>query len=150
MTPPLHRALLQRKLASLAAYLDEPDTTVPAAVSDYTAGSTVRRAVERLVQVVVECAADAGDLLLTEEGRTVGDSARDVFEGLHSAGAIDAALRQRFAYEYGGLRNRIVHDYDELDNAAVWQAARQLVPDGRALLAALIARLDGGSALSQP
>jgi uncharacterized protein with HEPN domain len=58
---------------------------------------------------------------------------------------MDDGLRQRFARDYSGLRNRIVHDYDVLDNAAVWQAARQLVPDGRALLAALIARIQSGT-----
>jgi uncharacterized protein YutE (UPF0331/DUF86 family) len=116
MTPPRLRALLQRKLNSLAAYLDELQATVPDAVTTYTANSMVRRAVERLVQVVLECAADAGDLLLAEESRVVGETARDIFEGLHAAGVIDQALRQRFAYEYSGLRNRIVHDYDELDN----------------------------------
>src|SRR5687767_8717082 len=100
MTPPRPRALLQRKLTSLAAYLDELDATVPDTVAAYTASSTVRRAVERLIQVVIECAADAGDLLLAEEGRTVGDTARDIFEGLHAAGILDDALRRRFAYEY--------------------------------------------------
>jgi uncharacterized protein YutE (UPF0331/DUF86 family) len=141
MTPPRHRVLLERKLNSLAVYLDELDATVPATITEYGSNPMAKRAVERLVQGVLECAADAGDLLLCEEGRTVGDSARDIFEGLHSAGVIDDALRRRFAYEYSGLRNRIVHDYDVLDNAAVWQAARQLVPEGRALLAALVARL---------
>lgn len=150
MTPSRPRALLQRKLTALAAYLDELDATLPDTLVSYTAHSTVRRAVERLVQVVVESAADTGDLLLAEEGRVVGETARDIFEGLHSAGVIDDTLRRRFAYEYSGLRNRIVHDYDELDNAAVWQAARQLVPDGRALLAALISRLDASSAPPQP
>jgi uncharacterized protein YutE (UPF0331/DUF86 family) len=141
MTPPRLQALLQRKLSSLTGYLDELQAALPATRDEYLSAPTVRRAVERLVQVVVECAADAGDLLLTAEGRTVGDSARDIFEGLHSAGIIDDALRQRFAYGYSGLRNRIVHDYDVLDSAAVWQAARQLVPEGRALLAALVARV---------
>jgi uncharacterized protein YutE (UPF0331/DUF86 family) len=122
MTPPRLQALLQRKLSSLTGYLDELQAALPATRDEYLSAPTVRRAVERLVQVVVECAADAGDLLLTAEGRTVGDSARDIFEGLHSAGIIDDALRQRFAY-------------------AVWQAARQLVPEGRALLAALVARV---------
>jgi uncharacterized protein with HEPN domain len=60
---------------------------------------------------------------------------------------LEADLRRRFTSDYSGLRNRIVHDYDELDNAAVWRSARQLVPGGRALLAALIARVDAkGSA----
>lgn len=144
MTLPRPRALLQRKLISLAAYLDELDATLPAAVAAYTTATTVRRAAERLVQVVVEAAIDAGDLLLAAEGRMVGETAREIFEALHAAGIIDDPLRRRFAYEYSALRNRIVHDYDELDDALVWQAARQLVPDGRALVAALTARLAAG------
>src|SRR5437879_2018317 len=100
MTPSRHRVLLQRKLTSLAAYLDELATTLPGTATDYTGNSLTRRAVERLVQVVIGCAADAGDLLLTEEGRTVGESARDIFEGLHAAGVIDDPLRRRLAYEY--------------------------------------------------
>lgn len=118
--------------------MDELEAIVPNTIDEYESNSTVRRAVERLVQVVAGC---AGDLLLTAEGRTGGDAPGDIFEGLHSSGLIDDGLRRRFAYEYSGLRNRIVHDYDELDSAAVWQAARQLVPDGHALLAALVARL---------
>jgi len=144
MTPHRLRPLLQRKLISLASYLDELDSTLPVTVTAYAADSTVRRAVERLVQVVVEAAMDAGDLLLAEEGKMVGETAREIFEALHTAGVIDDALRRRFAYEYSALRNRIVHDYDELDNAVVWQAARQLVPDGHALAAALTARLAPG------
>jgi uncharacterized protein YutE (UPF0331/DUF86 family) len=144
MTPSRLRALLQRKLISLASYLDELDATLPATVAAYAAESTTRRAVERLVQVVVEAAMDAGDLLLAEEGRMVGETAREICEALSAAGVIDDALRRRFAYEHSALRNRIVHDYDELDNAVIWQAARQLVPDGRALLTALTARLAAG------
>jgi uncharacterized protein YutE (UPF0331/DUF86 family) len=85
-------------------------------------------------------------LFQSAEGRTVGETTRDIFDGLHAAGVIDDTLRQHFAYKYTGLRNRIVHDYDELDNAAVWQAGRQLVQDGRALLGALIGRPPSGSA----
>src|SRR5207247_249079 len=97
MREPRHRALLQRKLGSLAAYLDELEATMPATLEPYTAQTIIRRAVERLVQLVVESAADAADLLLAEEGRTVGEAARDVFEALHPAGIIGDDLRRRFA-----------------------------------------------------
>jgi uncharacterized protein YutE (UPF0331/DUF86 family) len=107
----------------------------------YTTDTTVRRAVERLIQVVLEAGADSADLLLAEAGHLAGDTAREIFEALRAAGIIDGALGRRFAYEHSALRNRIVPDYDELDNAAVWRAARQLVPDGRALVIALTARL---------
>ncbi len=137
----LVHVLLERKLRSLRDYLDELAAVAPAVEADYDASPTVRRAVERLVQVVVECAADAGDLLLTVQGVSTGDSAREIFSGLHAAGVIDVDLHRRFAHDYSGVRNRIVHDYDKLDHAAIWRTARQLAPDGRALLAALLLRL---------
>src|SRR5439155_21584443 len=69
VTAPRRRPLLQRKLTSLTAYTDELDAILPPTLTGYNAGSTVRRAVERLVQIVVEAAADAGGLLLAEEAR---------------------------------------------------------------------------------
>jgi uncharacterized protein YutE (UPF0331/DUF86 family) len=141
VTPPRRRRLVERKLASLAAYVAELDTALPASEPAHAADMMARRAVERLVQVIVEAGADSGDLLLAEEGRPAGDTARAIFEALRTAGIIDDSLGRRFAYEHSALHNRIVHDYDELDNAAVWRAARQLVPDGRALVTALTARL---------
>src|SRR5438046_1598139 len=93
-------ALLQRKLRSLSAYVDELDAALPKTLEEYVAGSAGRRIVERMVQLVVECAADAGDLLLSAEGRAAGDTDRDVFEALHAAGIIDDRLRRQFAYDY--------------------------------------------------
>jgi uncharacterized protein YutE (UPF0331/DUF86 family) len=145
MTSPHLQALLERKLASLGAYVEELETTLPPAAAAYAADPTVRRAVERLVQIVVECGADAGDLLLAKEGRAVGDTAREIYEGLRAAGIISDDLGRRFVREHSGLRNRIVHDYDELDNTAVWQGARQLVPDARELLTSILVRLQTGS-----
>jgi uncharacterized protein YutE (UPF0331/DUF86 family) len=141
MTLPRRRRLVERKVAALTAYVDELDTVLPASETAYAADMMARRAVERLVQVIVEAGADSGDLLLAEEAHPAGDTARAIFEALRTAGIIDDTLGRRFAYEHTALRNRIVHDYDELDNAAVWRAARQLVPDARALVTALTARL---------
>jgi uncharacterized protein YutE (UPF0331/DUF86 family) len=141
MTPPRRRQLLQRKLTSLGTYLSELATILPGTPTEYLSNTTTRRAVERLIQVIVEAAADSADLLLAEESHPAGDTAREIFEALRAAGIVDDALGRRFAYEHSALRNRIVHDYDELDNPTVWQAAGQLVPDGRALVAELTARL---------
>ena len=48
MTAPRAQALLQRKLTSLGAYLDELDASLPAVITEYAADSKTRRAVERL------------------------------------------------------------------------------------------------------
>jgi uncharacterized protein YutE (UPF0331/DUF86 family) len=51
---------------------------------------------ERLVQIVVECAADAGDQWLVSHGRPLGASAAGVFGCLRDAGVIDQACCDRF------------------------------------------------------
>lgn len=55
-----------------------------------------------------------------------------------SAGRIiDEYLLERFHQTYVGLRNRIVHDYDVLDNRIVFHTARRLLDDARSYIAAL-------------
>jgi uncharacterized protein YutE (UPF0331/DUF86 family) len=125
-------------LVSLASYVDEleswlthpPEPDRPLAL---------QRIVERLLQVILECAADAGDLWLTERGLPSGESARGVFQRLREAGTITPELEQHFA-THTRMRNRIVHAYDEVDAPELIDQASRLPADARARLAALIAR----------
>jgi uncharacterized protein YutE (UPF0331/DUF86 family) len=64
-----------------------------------------------MIQLVIECAADAGDLWLQAAGQPPGQSAGGVFQNLHQAGCMDDDMRDRFR-RYVRARNRIVHDYD--------------------------------------
>ena len=58
-------------------------------------------------------------------------------------------LLERFHQTYVGLRNRIVHDYDVLNNHIVFYTARRLLDDARSYITALqsylSARGDGRS-----
>lgn len=128
---------LQQKLLSLQRYLDELErwlTNPP----EPTGPLGLQRITERLLQVIVECAADAGDLWLAEHGHPTGDSVRGVFRQLRQAGALSPELEQRFG-SYTGTRNRIVHDYNHLDAASLAMEAPQLVADVRVLLHTLTA-----------
>jgi uncharacterized protein YutE (UPF0331/DUF86 family) len=127
---------LRQKLTSLEDYLDELDRwlTSPA---EPTGPLGLRRIVERLLQVIVECAADASDLWLAEHGHAPGESMRGVFRRLQQEGVISLELEQRFA-NYTGIRNRIVHDYNHLDAAATLAQAPRLLADARTLLRLLV------------
>jgi uncharacterized protein YutE (UPF0331/DUF86 family) len=95
------------------------------------------RVLERMVQLVVECAVDAGDLWLDERGRPLGQSAMNVFQGLHNAGVLDTDMLERFRVHVK-VRNRIVHDYDVIRPEEVRASAEGLSQDIPELIRALL------------
>jgi uncharacterized protein YutE (UPF0331/DUF86 family) len=135
MTPPGDELL--RKLAALASYADELDDWL-ANPPEPSRPRALERILERLIQVIVECSADAGDLWLAAHGHPLGESVRGVFRRLREVGAISNDLEDRFG-NYGRTRNLIVHAYDQLDAREMLAQARQLSVDARTLLGALTA-----------
>jgi uncharacterized protein YutE (UPF0331/DUF86 family) len=121
--------LIQQKLVNMDGYLQELTPYVGIPLPTYLKQPGQRRIVERLVQVIVESAIDTNNLLLAASGSLPTSSARDSFDAVCNLGAIDDRLRVRFNRTYVGLRNRIVHDYEALDNRMVYAAARRLLKD---------------------
>jgi uncharacterized protein YutE (UPF0331/DUF86 family) len=126
---------LRQKLVSLASYADELDDWL-ANPPDPSRPRALQRVAERLLQVIVECAADAGDLWLAEHGHPLGESVRGVFQRLQEVGLVTPDVGRRFA-TYTTMRNRIVHDYDRVDAREVVDQASRLAADVRVLLAGL-------------
>lgn len=123
------RALVERKLVLLVGYVDELRPLVQGHGAASASGNVARRAIERLVQVVVEVTADTNDILVVALGQPQPQTTRDGFRAMVSANVLDESLISRFVASYVGLRNRIVHDYDKLDPVLVGQAAARLVGD---------------------
>ncbi len=132
MTPPL-----AAKLAQLGQYIEELRGWLNTPRTEEW-GPALERILERMVQLVIECAADAGDLWLQDRGRAPGNSATDVFRLLSEAGAIDRKMYGRLR-DHTRTRNRIVHDYDEITSAEVRQDAEVLAQDAADLLQRLLA-----------
>lgn len=123
-----HSQLIKLKLTNLSAYLDELAPYLKPPLKDYLEVPGQRRIVERLVQVIVESTIDINGLLVRWAGEAPPATAYLSFEAVHRLGIIDDSLLDRFR-RYVGLRNRIVHDYDVLDNKIVYHAAKRLIED---------------------
>ncbi len=136
----LDRATVERKLALLLGYVGELRPLVGVS-GPPVGGNVVRRAIERLVQLVVEVAIDVNHLLAVGAGQAPPASGRESFETVERSGAVPPDLVRRFKASYVGLRNRIVHEYETLDDVLVLRAARRLVSDGLAYAAAVRAHL---------
>ncbi|MDQ7825995.1 MAG: DUF86 domain-containing protein [Candidatus Eremiobacteraeota bacterium] len=122
---------LKEKLNHLLSYLDELEQWL-GAPQESIEKRGLQRIVERMFQLIVECAADAGDIWLDAGGFPAGESVRGVFERLREQSLIDEEEILRFA-EYVSLRNRIVHDYEKISGAMLLKTAPRLLSDCRLL-----------------
>lgn len=124
----LDRALVRRKLATITRNLRDLAGLGELSLEAYRQDRMRQKAVERLLQELVEAAVDANQHLLAAGGHGV---ASDYYQSFIEAGRraiIPAELAQALAPS-AGLRNRLVHEYDEIDDAIVLGALRTAARD---------------------
>lgn len=115
----LHRLLL-RYLEYLQAWRDhDAATLVPFGPED--------AAVQRWLQLAIQCCIDPGDRLLARLGEDEPPRSRDVFAALARRGVIEAPLSRRME-QLTGFRNVLAHAYDDLSPVATWQHLRDGLP----------------------
>ncbi len=113
-------ALARRKLATIRRNLDDLAVVRDLTVAEYRADRFRQKGTERLLQETVEAAVDVNMHVL----RALGESPTDYFTSfvqLGRQGVIGEDLADLLA-PAAGLRNRLVHEYEDLDDAIVLEA----------------------------
>jgi len=128
------RDIIVRKLTTMASYLDELKKYLSEAAANELPTRVAQRLVERMAQLVIECAVDTNQLLLDLLGAPPAGSARESFAELQLRGVLDDYLARGFQQTYVGMRNRIIHDYERLDSRIVFHTSRRLLDDGEAYI----------------
>ena len=127
---PLDREIIRRKLAVIVENLNALKPIMKMTKEAYIGDVYKRKATERLLQEMIEAAIDINTHMIVQGGHIAPD---DYYESFIKAGEfklISAALAERLAPS-GGLRNRLVHEYDLLDHSIVFDAvhlAEKLYP----------------------
>lgn len=85
-------------------------------------------AVERNLQLALECAIDVGEMVISWQRWELAEENRDVFRVLGERGAISTDLAGRMMLA-AGLRNALVHRYGAIDLARVRRAVLDDIPD---------------------
>lgn len=91
--------------------------------------------VERILELLVTAAADLLTHLLAEEGEPPG-TYRETFRRAGEAGLIGPELSERLQ-KAAGMRNVLVHLYEEIDLGIVREAVENAIQDFPALITAL-------------
>lgn len=132
----LDRALVRRKLTAIVRNLDDLSPLAGLTLDEYLADRLRRKAVERLLQEVVEAAVDVNlHVLRTLEAALPGDYF-STFVAVGQQGILPRELAERLA-PAAGLRNRLVHEYDEIDDAVVLAAVGRACRDFGQYVAAM-------------
>jgi uncharacterized protein YutE (UPF0331/DUF86 family) len=113
--------LVRRKLAVMAQDLVDLTSLSGLTLEEYRRDRLRLKGIERLLQEVVEAAVDVNLHLLRAAGAATPPDYHESFLAMGRQGIVPAALGEALA-PAAGLRNRLVHEYDDIDDAIVLRA----------------------------
>lgn len=116
--------LVRRKLAAISRKLDQLKAVEALSLVEYRADPFRLKGTEKLLQETVEAAVDANLHLLRSLGAPTPGDYYESFLVAARQGVIPADLGERLAPS-AGLRNRLVHEYDDVDDAIVLAAVAE-------------------------
>jgi len=117
---PSYAAAVTERLAAMQGYLEELAPLAAVSLEEYLSDSRLRRAAERLVQLVVESASDAARMLMLGRHYNPGPSHVACLQNMAKRRLISRNLADRLI-EYVSLRNVVVHDYLTLNDETVYR-----------------------------
>lgn len=120
MTDSLRTSLVD-KLIKLEQYLNEMKNEKPPTYNEYLSNRITRYGIERLLQLIVDLALDINNIIIKYYGRPPAADYFNSFIELVEIGVLD----REFVYQIApstGLRNRLVHEYEKIDNRIVYES----------------------------
>ncbi|MCK4478088.1 DUF86 domain-containing protein [Candidatus Bathyarchaeota archaeon] len=122
------KSLITTKLSKLRGYqrfLRKLQTT---SMEDFTSNFTIRGAVERYLQVSIECVIDIGNEIISSLQLQRPESYRDIPYILAEAKIIPKTFAETIA-SMTGFRNLLVHDYASININLVYEFLQTKLPD---------------------
>lgn len=117
----LEKEIVERKIAIILENLNALEPIAEMTDEQYSADIYKRKATERLLQELIEAAIDINMHIVTQVSDAVPD---DYYESFIKAGElkiIPIELSKKLAPS-AGLRNRLVHEYGNLDQSIILEA----------------------------
>jgi uncharacterized protein YutE (UPF0331/DUF86 family) len=111
-------------LDTYRSHLQDQLSIDPAAVEPF---GTEDAAVQRWLQLAIQCCLDLGDALLGRLGEPEPPRYRDIFAALARVGVIDTPLAQGME-RLVDHRNALAHAYSNLAPQATWRWVREGLP----------------------
>jgi uncharacterized protein YutE (UPF0331/DUF86 family) len=111
----LDERFVRQKLNLLIARLDELEPLLDCTLDEYRTNHVKRYAIERLIELIVESAADINRHVVEALGAAPPQTYYSTFEEMGRLGVIPRDAARRLGGTTG-LRNRLVHGYEEVSH----------------------------------
>ena len=121
-------AKIARKVAAILSRTARVRALLPMSVEDFLSRRTEAEALILNLLLALQDCSDLAMHVVSDRGLGVPGEAREAFRLIGENGVVAIALASRLAGAVG-LRNRIAHQYAELDLARVYRAARDDLAD---------------------
>ena len=118
--------VIRRKLTNLTQYMKELQPLTNYTLGDYTENYFIKRTGERLVQLIVESMVDINAMIIAEEKYPPPKDYYLSFEMMGELGYLTPQFAQELA-PCTGMRNRIVHEYDKIEDQIVFSSIPKLL-----------------------
>ena len=118
---PIEVEVIRRKLGIITENLRALKPVESLSVEEYRRDLFRRKGTERLLQELIEAAIDINTHLITARGQGPPDDYYDSFLKMEELSVLSPELAQALAPS-ADLRNRLVHEYDLLDDALILAA----------------------------
>ena len=113
--------IVVRKVSNIKKYLKQLRKNADLSLDEYKADFNRQLIVERLMHLLIESAIDVNMHLVVSDGQPPPETYRSSFLEMAKIGAISSDLAVKIAPS-AGLRNRLVHNYDDINLEIIYGA----------------------------
>lgn len=116
------------KLERLQGYVRILNTYKKCSIQDINEDFTLSGAIERYLEVSLECVLDIGEMVISKGGFRKPETYKEIIEILGEEGILPEEFAERFA-EAAKFRNILVHMYAEIDVEMVYEILQNNLGD---------------------
>lgn len=133
--------IITRLFSLLNRYLSELKAEQQTTWEDFSKDVKTKRFVERTLQMVIEACLDAGNHIISDEGWSEAETNREIFIRLNEKKVISSALLENLL-QMASFRNRIVHDYAEINPEIVFGILKNHLKDFESYVSEILKWID--------
>ncbi|MCR4328558.1 MAG: DUF86 domain-containing protein [Patescibacteria group bacterium] len=138
----LDKILVKKKLANLGKYLNELEPILKLSYEEFVKNYREIRTAERDFQLIVDAAVDINVHLLLNSGQQPPEKNYESFIALEKTGVLSETQAKGIAPS-AGLRNRLVHEYDEINPEILHRSLKKFVKSYKEYGMLILRYLDG-------
>lgn len=118
--------VIVNKLLKLKEYIEQLERVRPKSYGEYISDITIKYTVERIIQLIVDVSLDINNIVLSYMKKPPATDYFNSFIDLSVCGVLDNVFATSIAPSTG-LRNRLVHEYEEINNEIVFNSIDRVI-----------------------